>query len=211
MLNVFVIPRHNTGGGLALFWPMDMSVDIQSFSNRHIDAIIDHRVNNAWRFTGFYRDLDIASQENSQTFLKMLSNQFQLPQVCFGDFNEILLAEEKQGWLDRPECQMQNFHDDLDFCWLKDLGFNGFQFTWSNKRPGEQNVWIRLDRGMATIEWILRFPTSRIHHLDAFHSNHKPILLCSGSELRRFYRKGRTFQFEAMWLKDNSCDKVIRE
>ena len=60
---------------------------------------------------------------------------------------------------------MQSFHDALDFCRLKDLGFNGFQFTWSNKRPREQNVWIRLDRGVATIEWILRFPTSRIHHL----------------------------------------------
>ena len=47
MSNVFVVPRHNTGGGLALFWPMDMNVDIQSFSNRHIDAIIDHGVDNA--------------------------------------------------------------------------------------------------------------------------------------------------------------------
>ena len=106
---------------------------------------------------------------------------------------------------------MQSFHDDLDFCKLKDLSFNGFQFTWSNKRPGEQNVWICLDRGMATIEWILRFPGSRIHHLDAFHSDHKPILLCSNYELKRFFRKGRPFRFEAMWLKDNYCDKVIRE
>ena len=92
MSNVFVVPRHNTRGGLALFWPMDMNVDIQSFSNRHIDAIIDHGVDNAQRFTGFYRDPDTISRENSQC-----------PQVCLGDFNEILLAKEKQGWLDRPE------------------------------------------------------------------------------------------------------------
>ena len=72
-------------------------------------------------------------------------------------------------------------------------------------------MWICLDRGMATIEWILRFPGSRIHHLDAFHSDHKPILLCSNYELKWFFRKGRPFRFEAMWLKDNYCDKVIRE
>ena len=64
---------------------------------------------------------------------------------------------------------------------------------------------------MASVEWILRFPSSRIHHLDAFHSDHKPLLLCSNSEFKRFYKKGRPFCFEAMWLKDNSCEGVIRD
>ena len=106
---------------------------------------------------------------------------------------------------------MQGFHDALDFCGIKDLGFNGFPFTWSNRQPGDQNVWIRLDRGVATIDWILQFPTSRIHHLDAFHSDHKPILLCSDSKLKRFYRKGRPFHFKAMYLKDNSCEGVVKD
>ena len=39
-----------------------------------------------------------------------------------GDFNEILLGEEKLGWLDRPERQMQLFRDALDDCRVKDLG-----------------------------------------------------------------------------------------
>ena len=95
-------------------------------------------------------------------------------------------------------------------CGLKDLGFNGFPFTWCNWRPGYQNTWIQLDR-VATIDWILRFPTSRIHHLDAFHSDHKPIILISDSEDKRFYRKGRPFRFEAMWLKDKTCEGVIKE
>ena len=115
-----------------------------------------------------------------------------------GDFNEILFAEEKLGWLDRPERQMQSFRDALDFCRLKDLGFNGYPFTLCNCRPGDQNTWIRLDRGVATIDWILKFPISCIHHLDAFHSDHKPLLLCSDSEFRHFYRKGKSFRFEAM-------------
>ena len=99
----------------------------------------------------------------------------------------------------------------MDDCRLKDLGFNGYPFTWYNRRPGAHNVWIRLDRGVATVEWMLRFPTSRIHHLDAFHSDHKPILLCSDSKLKRFYRRGRPFRFEAMWVKDDSCEKVIKD
>ena len=88
--------------------------------------------------------------------------------MVLGDFNEILPAEEKQGGLDRPEQQMQNFRDVLDLCRLKDLGFHGFPFTWCNRRLGNQNVWIRLDRGVATVDWIFRFPTIRVHHLDCF-------------------------------------------
>ena len=108
---------------------------------------------------------------------------------------------------------MQGFHDALDFCWLKDLGFIRFPFTWCNRWSGYQNVWIWLDRGVASIEWILRFQSSWIHHLDAFHFDHKPILLCFDFEYSRFYniKKGQPFRFEAMWLKESSCKGLIRE
>ena len=64
---------------------------------------------------------------------------------------------------------------------------------------------------MATIDWILCFPAFHIHHLDAFHSDHKPLLLCSDSEFKHFYKKGHPFRFEAMWLKDNTCEDVIKQ
>ena len=211
LANLFVVPRHNLGGGLALFWPKNMKVDVQSFSDRHIDTIIDFGEDDTWRFTGFYGDPDTASREVSWSLLRTLSTRFSFPWICIGDFNEILFADEKQGWLDRPERQMQGFRNALYFCKLKDLGYSGFPFTWCNRRPGDQNVWIHLDRGVASVDWILQFPSSCIHHLDAFHSDHKPLLLCSDSEFNRFYKKGRPFRFEAMWLKEISCETVIQE
>ena len=194
-----------------MYWKSNLDVDVQSFSNHHIDAFINHEVDDTWCFTGFYGNLDIASRENSWSLLRELSRHSALPWICMGDFSEILFADEKLGWLDRPEQQMQSFRDALDYCRLKDLGFNGYPFTWCNRRSGDQNTWIRLDRGVATIDWILRFPTTRIHHLDAFHSDHKPLLLCPDSEYKRFYRRGKLFRFEAMWLKDLSCESVIKE
>ena len=98
--NIFIVPHVNTGGGLALLWKVDCSVDVQSFSGNHIDAIVDHGVDDAWRFTGFYGDPDTASRENSWSLLRALSSHFSLPWLCMGDFNEILLGEEKLGWLD---------------------------------------------------------------------------------------------------------------
>ena len=69
---------------------------------------------------------------------------------------------------------------------------------------------MRLDRGVATVDWLLKFPTTHVHHLEAFHSDHRPLLLATDSEARRFYRKGRPFRFEAMWLKDKTCEMVIK-
>ena len=63
--NIFVVPQHNIGGGLALFWPNDRRVDIQSYSDRQINVIIGHGVDDAWRFTGFYEDPDTTSWEDS--------------------------------------------------------------------------------------------------------------------------------------------------
>lgn len=80
-----------------------MNVDVQSFLARHIDAIVNLGANDSWQFTGFYGDPDTTNWESSWSLLRQLSHQFNLPWVCMGDFNDILLAEEKQGWLNRPE------------------------------------------------------------------------------------------------------------
>ena len=64
-INLFFVPRINSSGGLALYWKSDFDVNVQSFSNHHIDAFINHGVDDACRFTGFYGDPNTASQENS--------------------------------------------------------------------------------------------------------------------------------------------------
>lgn len=110
-----------------------MNLDVQSFFDNHVDVIIDHGVDDACWFTGFYGDLETASRENSRLLLRTLSHWFNIPWVCIGDFNEILFTDEKQGWLARMERQMQGFRDALDYCILKDTGFNGFPFTWYNR------------------------------------------------------------------------------
>ena len=195
---------------MALLWKEEIKVDVQTSSDNHIDVVVDKGMDDTWQITGFYGNPDFVSREDSWSLIRDLSRCFSLPWVCIGDFNEILRAEEKQGWLDRPERQIQGFRDALDFCSLRDIGYNGFPFTWCNRRPGDHNIWVRLDRGVASVDWLLKFPTTRVHHLEAFHLDHRPLLLASDFESRRFYRKDRPFRFEVMWLKDKSCEAVIK-
>ena len=49
--NLFVVPRVNTGGGLALYWKSNLDVDVQTFFDYHIDVI----VNKEWMTLGVSR------------------------------------------------------------------------------------------------------------------------------------------------------------
>ena len=83
---------------------------------------------------------------------------------------------------------MQQFRDCLDFCGLKDLGFLGLPYTWSNRCFDGQMIWVRLDRAVASADWMLKFPSVRVHHVPGYSSDHKPIWLVSDDVHTRFYR-----------------------
>ena len=40
--NIFVVPQVNRGGGLALLWRDDISLDVQTYFDRLIDSFINH-------------------------------------------------------------------------------------------------------------------------------------------------------------------------
>ena len=45
--NVHIVPRHNTGGGLALFWKNEINIGILNSSPLHIDAMVNPGVDDA--------------------------------------------------------------------------------------------------------------------------------------------------------------------
>lgn len=53
-------------------------------------------------------------------------------------------------------------------------------------------------------------PNGRIHHLRGTLSDHCPLWLCFDDENVRFYKKSKPFQFEAVWLKDEACEGILK-
>ena len=53
----WIVPREGRGGGLAFFWKSSINLSVEDSSKYCIDTIIDKNIDNAWRFTGFYREL----------------------------------------------------------------------------------------------------------------------------------------------------------
>lgn len=100
-----------------------------------------------------------------------------LPWLVIGDFNELMRMSEKEGGSNRPRQQMLQYVEAIDFCGLKDIGFVGPKYTWLYLRSDGVQIRERLDRALATAEWVSPFPMAKLHHLTSTASDHSPLLL----------------------------------
>lgn len=101
----------------------------------------------------------------------------------------------------------------MDDCELHDLGFSGDVFTWRNKHhKGSSHVRERLDRAVANGEWRSKFPMVYVKNGDHYRSDHRPVVIFSEKEPgRRGPGMASAFIFEANWLREDGCRKVVEE
>ncbi|KAK3218312.1 hypothetical protein Dsin_012282 [Dipteronia sinensis] len=164
-------------GGICMLWMGNISVDLLSYTQSHIDVqVVSHGLK-TWRLTGFYGHPEATQRHHSWALLWCLSEVVDLPRLCVGDFNEILCNSEKEGGLERSHLLLDNFRKALNYCGLEDLGFLGPQFTWSNRRNDNQLIQEWLDRGVSTFNWNQMFPFSSVKHLDLWPSDHRSLLI----------------------------------
>lgn len=96
----FNVNRNGLRGGLALWWSRDIHASIKSFSNHHIDVVVQFENGKQWRCTGVYGHSEMQQKQHTWTLLRRLLGLSNLPWLCFGDFNEILNLNEKCGGKD---------------------------------------------------------------------------------------------------------------
>ena len=127
----FIVTRNGKSGGLALLWKEDTIVDVQTFSQTHIDAVVDEGVGvGKWYLTRFYGNPDTRKRPESWSKLKHLKGTSNLPWLTIGDFNELTSWSEREGGSTRPRQQMQNFLNTINFCGFREVDYIGPKFTW---------------------------------------------------------------------------------
>lgn len=72
---------------------------------------------------------------------------------------------------------MNDFHDILVECDLRDLGYIGSPFTWCNNREGNHRILERLDPFLANSLWFELFPLSLVCNGQVAYSDHCLIWL----------------------------------
>ncbi|KAF7824053.1 hypothetical protein G2W53_022197 [Senna tora] len=198
-------------GGLALFWYNTLDLTLASFSSNHIDVIVsDAGLNIKWRLTGVHGFPEEQSKHQTWDLLRLLASNSDLPWLCYGDFNEIMFASEKQGGTAKSDRSMQAFRDACNHCGFTDMGFKGYPFTWNNGRRDQHNIQERLDRVFATEEWLLKFPYTEVNHISHFSSDHCALEISFDSlPPSNHTRRQRLFRFEEAWCSDERCKDVI--
>ncbi|XP_048494301.1 uncharacterized protein LOC125494664 [Beta vulgaris subsp. vulgaris] len=68
----------------------------------------------------------------------------------------------------------------------------------------------RLDRFVADINWCNMFPYAEVIHFPICYSDHGGILLKFGERPEQS-QNGRLFRFEALWLSNDDCGKVVAD
>ena len=97
-----VVPKSDKSGGLAMLWKENINLEIMGYASNFIDAIVTEAdLGIKWRITGFYGHPEAHKRKESWDQLKALNRKFQLPWICFGDFNEILFMKKKMGGVQR--------------------------------------------------------------------------------------------------------------
>ncbi|KAH9717652.1 reverse transcriptase domain-containing protein [Citrus sinensis] len=189
-------------GGLALCWSSEVHVNISSFSNHHIDAVVQSENGKYWRCTGIYGHPETQQKQHTWTLFRRLASLSDLPWLCFGDFNEILDPREKNGGQDRNVNMMLSFREAVQVCNLIDVGCKGYPFTWSNRRFSPHLVEERLDRFFCSKDWANSFFDSPATNLLTVGFDHCPVLMevkervqCESYARKSFPR----VHYEDMW------------
>ncbi|MCH84360.1 hypothetical protein A2U01_0005192 [Trifolium medium] len=93
--------------------------------------------------------------------IRSLAQQAAGSWLCVGDYNDILDPQEKQGGNARSQNQLSFGRQAIVDCSLLDLGFEGYPFTWSNGREGDDYIQY-LDRIMQPSFFALKFQPNGI-------------------------------------------------
>ena len=103
------------------------------------------------------------------------NNRRSIPRAILGDFNVTKDPTESQGGSKEFSSNMADFKSFLEGNELDDLRFDGFHFTWHNKRPASLNFAKKLDRVLVNEAWHSIFPLSTASFLEQGVSDHSPI------------------------------------
>jgi len=141
--NKIIVKHVDGGGGLAFLWKNDLKLKVINYTANHVLARVTEEDVFVWFMTGFYGWPETQQKFKSWKLLEHLKTFVEGPFLCFGDFNTILHSSEKQCTKQPHTAQIDAFRQALDICQLEDLGYKGYPFTWTNKRPGDANTKLK--------------------------------------------------------------------
>ncbi|KAL2898070.1 Ribonuclease S-2 [Bienertia sinuspersici] len=115
-INGVCISSEGNSGGIGLWW-RDVNARVRSYSSHHVKMdVCDDDGSAEWKAIRVYGWADLRNKHLTWAIMRCLCLSSNIPVILFGDFNEILRREEKEGGLNgQPRCMVdfQQVVDDL--------------------------------------------------------------------------------------------------
>ncbi|WJX92273.1 hypothetical protein P8452_73938 [Trifolium repens] len=203
-LSIDVIGR---SGGLAILWNNTVNCTVLNYCRNFINLEVDEADKGVWRLTCYYGYPERDRRRQAWDMLRELRNMSPLPWCIIGDFNDLLSQEDKLGHNPHPNWLFSGFRSAVNDCDITDIQLEGHRFTWIKSRGSSHVIEERLDRAMASSDWLALFPEVKLTNLLASHSDHSPILLHTNPVLR--IHNNYSFKFENLWIQEEDVGEVV--
>ncbi|KAL6202672.1 hypothetical protein ACLB2K_026377 [Fragaria x ananassa] len=149
--------RGFSGGIWVLFDKNKINVSFVDSNPQSVTVKVEVN-NHAWLLTALYASPTHSVRSSIWNYLSEFASSVHLPWLIIGDFSELYSSADKNGGsLAGKFGGMRSWVDSFG---LVDLGFQGPEFTWTDKRVRE-----RLDRSFCTDAWRILFPEAFVQHL----------------------------------------------
>ena len=160
--------------------------------------------NFVWACLGVYGPNEDNQQGVLWEELSRMHSRWNTTWCVFGDFNTIRYLSKRFG-CEAFSLAMFAFSDFIEANYLVDLPLQGTSFTWF--RDSGSVCMSRIDRTLASVDWVDRFGNVSQRVLPRVVSDHCPLLVVAGS-----VNKGRSaVKFESMWLKEKGFVERVRQ
>ncbi|KAG8647856.1 hypothetical protein MANES_09G117801v8 [Manihot esculenta] len=129
--------------------------------------------------------------------LKIIDMDAREEWVVLGDFNVVISEEEQAGYRSFNATGSRDFQNWFFDSTLIDIGFEGIPFTWSRGNEASDYKMARLDRGICSSNWRMRFSDTRIIHPPKFHLDYCPLVL---EVTKQMSVRSDFFRCQATWF-----------
>ncbi|XP_060202945.1 uncharacterized protein LOC132631385 [Lycium barbarum] len=131
----------NNSNKIWIFWGNDIDCSIYCSEDQMVTCKVVLNSSQQVFISVVYDKSRTAGREDLWRYMRVIASTINEPWAICGDFNSILSTDEKMGGRPHSLKKKLAIHGMFASCGLKDNGFSGNIFTWSNERKGEEMIW----------------------------------------------------------------------
>ncbi|GLT27058.1 hypothetical protein SLA2020_020860 [Shorea laevis] len=152
--NHVYVDRQGYLRGLVLWWAEDVNISLFSTGQFFFDGCYSTAdYISSWHFTFIYGEPNIQFRRSMWNRVMDMRRNISIPWMIRGDPNLVGDSADKCG--KRPSTGLDRtiLNELMSTCSLREIGFKGPVYMWTNRRHREENTRERLDRALMNDSW----------------------------------------------------------